>query len=71
VSDSTFDPELIAQLRRSIPSRIAEELVSVQPMPNNIDWDALGKAYGALVAAHGKPPLIPFPNKTDNSSNDV
>ena len=35
-----IDQDVLAQIRRILPSMIAEELCSVQPM-NNIDWKAL------------------------------
>jgi hypothetical protein len=35
--------EMINLFRENIPNIIAEELVNVQPMPNNIDFKALAE----------------------------
>ena len=39
-----FDPEMIALLRNTTPNKIAEDLVSVQPMPDTIISDLINNA---------------------------
>lgn len=65
-SETKFDPELIEQIRRSSASWIAQELASVQPMPD-VDWNTLGQAYAAIVALHGKEPFIPRPETPEGN----
>lgn len=44
---------LISDIRKTLPNQIAEELCSVQPMPN-IDFDALAQnhLWKSFVARH-------------------
>ena len=47
----------IDEIRKILPDKIAEELCSVQPMPNNIDFDALANypLWISFVARHMSP----------------
>lgn len=45
-----MDQKLIALLRKTIPARIAEELVSVQPI--NLSMEDLNNACNVLAALH-------------------
>lgn len=37
-----------AEIRKLVPAQLAEEIVSVQPMPANLDWNALEMAFQGL-----------------------
>lgn len=43
---------LLDLIRRTEPKRIAEELLSVQPMPP-VDWNQLAEAFAMLRQASG------------------
>ena len=42
--------ERIRIIRHIYPQMIAQQLVDVQPMPKDLDWDALDKAFNSIRA---------------------
>lgn len=43
-----ISPELVELVRKTDPNKIAEEIVTVQPMPDNIDLKKVCSFYVAL-----------------------
>ena len=51
-----LNQKLIDEIRKNSPEQLAKDLVSVQPMPDNIDFDAIAKSplWQSWVNRHWK-----------------
>jgi hypothetical protein len=58
----SIDSDMISELRKSYPEKIAKEICDVQPITGNIDWNKLAEGYSMLaqyLVAHNIDPILP------------